>query len=296
MLLKIIEREHINTTKWNALVTAKLGHSIFSHSYYLDEVAENWCIITDTDYSCGIAIPYTIRLGVKCFTTPIFVRYLEWYGSQSNWQIAANLIENSFSGGSFQVPENLVNHQQERYFQIVKGDRKLSSQSKRMLAKAKDYKVEIANESDNLSILKIIESELPSRISTLNTRNIAILRQLVLNLGQKNFVKSFVIKSESKIVAGIILIEFNGVLLYLKGASFPDFKKNGAMYALMDYAIVYAQQNNLIFDFGGSSAEGVRRFNLNLGGVDIQYGVYQSDKMPFWFKGLKRIKNLWIKK
>jgi hypothetical protein len=296
MLLKIIEREHINTTKWNALVTAKLGHSIFSHSYYLDEVAENWCIITDNEYSCGIAIPYTIRLGVKCFTTPIFVRYLEWFGSQRNWEIAANLIENSFSGGSFQVPENLANYQPERYFQIVEGDRKLGSQAKRMLAKAKDYKVEIANESDNLSILKIIESELPSRISTLNTRNIAILRQLVLNLGQKNFVKSFVIKSESKIVAGIILIEFNGVLLYLKGASSSDFKKNGAMYALMDCAIVYAQQNNLIFDFGGSSAEGVRRFNLNLGGVDIQYGVYHSEKAPFWFKGLKRIKNLWIKK
>ncbi len=296
MSLKIIEREHINTTKWNALVTAKLGHSIFSHSYYLDEVAENWCIITDSDYSCGIAIPYTKRLGTKCFTTPIFVRYLEWFGSQSNWEIAANLIENSFSGGSFQVPKNLVNHQLERNFQIVEGDRKLSSQAKRMLAKAKDYKVEIANESEILSILKIIESELPSRISTLNTRNIAILSQLVLNLGQKNYVKSFVIKSERKIVAGIILIEFNGVLLYLKGASFSDFKKNGAMYALMDYAIVHAQQNNLIFDFGGSSAEGVRRFNLNLGGVDIQYGVYHSDKMPFWYKGLKRIKNLWIKK
>ena len=104
-------------------------------------------------------------------------------------------------------------------------------------------------------------------------------------------MKSFLIKSESKIVAGIILIEFNGVLLYLKGASFSDFKKNGAMYALMDFAIAYAQQNNLIFDFGGSSAEGVRRFNLNLGGIDIQYGVYQSEKTPIWFKGLKRIKN-----
>jgi hypothetical protein len=296
MSLKIIEREHINTTKWNALVTAQLRHSIFSHSYYLDEVAENWCIITDTDYSCGIAIPYTIRLGVKCFTTPIFVRYLEWFGNQDNWGLAANLIENFFSGGSLQVHKNLTNYQQERYFQIVEGDRKLSSQAKRMLAKAKDYKIEVAKESDNLSILEIIKSELPAKISTLNGKNIEILKQLVLNLDQKNFVKSFVIKSESKIVAGVILIEFNGVLLYLKGASFSDFKKNGAMYALMDFAIAYAQQNNLIFDFGGSSAEGVRRFNLNLGGIDIQYGVYQSEKTPIWFKGLKRIKNLWIKK
>jgi hypothetical protein len=296
MLLKIIERNHIDISKWNALVTSQPGHSIFSHSSYLDDVAENWCIVTDPEYSCGIAVPYTIRLGVKCFTTPIFVRYLEWFGNRENWPLAAKLVENFFSGGAIQVPKNIANHKQERYYQTIEGERKLGSQAKRMLAKSKDFKIELADELDNLSILDIIKSELPGKIPTLNFRSIAVLKKLVNNLTQKNMLKSFVIKADDKIIAGIILIEFNGVLLYLKGASFSDYKKEGAMYALMNHAITYAQEKKIIFDFGGSSAEGVRRFNINLGGTDVSYGVYHSDKMPMWFKEIKRIKSLWIKK
>ena len=200
MLLKIIEREHIDISKWNDLVTSKMGQSIFSHSYYLDEVAENWCIVTDNDYSCGIAVPFTIRLGVKCFTTPIFVRYLEWFGSQENWNSASILIEKYFSGGVIQVPLNLINQQQFRLFQIIDGDRRLGSQATRMLAKAKHFKIETADSSETLSILEIIKSELPAKIATLNTKSVATLKSLVLNLAQKNLIKSFAIKIENEIV------------------------------------------------------------------------------------------------
>jgi hypothetical protein len=273
-----------------------MGHSIFSHSIYLDNVSENWCIVTDEYYSCGIAVPYTIRLGVKCFTTPIFVRYLEWFGHQENWGHARELIDNYFSGGSIQVPKNLVTNQDVKYYQVINGERKLATQAKRMLSKSKNLKIETANVTEYLQVLNIIESELPGKISTLNKKNIEILKSLVLSLSDKGYITSLVIKNEKTIVAGILLIEFNGILLYLKGASFPEFKKTGAMYALMNHSIEYAQQKGFQFDFGGSSAEGVRRFNLNLGGVDKEYGFFNSDKAPFWFKELKKLKNLWIKK
>lgn len=296
MVLKIIERANIDTNKWDNLVTSKVNQSIFSKSIYLDVVSENWCIITDEAYSCGIAVPYTIRLGIKCFTTPIFVRYLEWFGQQDNWKYAQELIEKSFSGGAVHVTENLVTDQNLRYYQVINGERKLATQAKRMLSKSKHVNIEFGKDSDLTQILNIIASELPGRISTLNKHNIELLKSLVLSLTQQGYVKSLVIKNEQTVVAGILLIEFNGILLYLKGASLPEYKKMGAMYRLMHQAIAYAEQKGLQFDFGGSSAEGVRRFNLNLGGVDKVYGVFHSDNTPLWFKELKRLKNLWTKK
>jgi hypothetical protein len=296
MVLKIIERAKIDTRKWDNLVISKMNQSVFSLSIYLDQVAENWCVVTDEHYSCGIAVPYTKRLGVKCFTTPIFVRYLEWYGQQENWNHARELIEKNFSGGTFQVPKILTTENHIRYYQVIKGERKLTTQAKRMLIKSKNLSVAFAKDSDNIQILNIIASELPGKIATLNTYNIEILRKLVLALSQKGYIRSLVIKNEHTIVGGIFLIEFNGILLYLKGASITEYKKMGAMYSLMHYAIEYAAQEGLQFDFGGSSAEGVRRFNLNLGAVDEEYGVFHSDKTPFWYNELKRFKTLWTKK
>jgi hypothetical protein len=296
MVLKIIERANIDTNKWDSLVTSKVNQSIFSQSIYLDVVSEKWCVITNEDYSCGIAVPYTVRLGIKCFTTPIFVRYLEWFGQKENWNYAQELIEKNFSGGAFHVTENLVSNQNLRCYQVINEERKLGTQAKRMLSKSKHVIIEFGEDSDITQILNIIATELPGKISTLNKHNIELLKILVHSLTQKGYVKSLVIKNEQTVVAGILLIEFNGILLYLKGASLPEYKKMGAMYQLMHHAIEYAQQKGLQFDFGGSSAEGVRRFNLNLGGVDKVYGVFHSDKAPLWFKELKRLKNLWTKK
>jgi hypothetical protein len=295
-VLQIIEREHIDIDKWNALVSSTAGNSCFSLSVYLDAVAENWCIVSNDNYSCGIAVPYSKRLGIKCFTTPIFVRYLEWFGHQDNWVTAKEIIEQHFSGGSMQVPKILLNDTNLRYYQTIEVDRKLSTQAKRMLSKSKHLTIEEAHNSEYNAVFDIISSELPGKISTLNKNNIAVLKNLVKCLSNQNIVKSLVIRNGNELVAGIILIEFNGVLLYLKGASFEEYKKLGAMYALMNRAIEYAQENKLVFDFGGSSAEGVRRFNLNLGGTDNEYGIFLSDTAPIWFKELKRIKKLWIKK
>ncbi|MEY3237827.1 MAG: hypothetical protein RI883_1928, partial [Bacteroidota bacterium] len=75
--MKIIQREHIDTKKWDALVSSSSDNAVFSLSTYLDAVAENWCVLTDDEYSKGIALPFTVRIGIKVIYTPIFVRYLE---------------------------------------------------------------------------------------------------------------------------------------------------------------------------------------------------------------------------
>ena len=91
--MNIIEREHIDIEKWNTLVTSSPGASLFSHSAYLDSVAENWCVLVDDDYSNGMALPYTIRMGVKGIYTPKFSRYLEWLHLTEEKKYPSDLME-----------------------------------------------------------------------------------------------------------------------------------------------------------------------------------------------------------
>lgn len=84
--MKIVEREHIDEESWNQLVDKTVGASFFSYAWYLDATAENWCIVVDDNYTRGIALPYSKRLGLETLYTPIFVRYIEWLGKRKAWK------------------------------------------------------------------------------------------------------------------------------------------------------------------------------------------------------------------
>jgi hypothetical protein len=99
-----------------------------------------------------------------------------------------------------------------------------------------------------------------------------------------------------KSVGGLILLESNHRLLYLKGAFTEESKKEGAMYGAMQRAIDLAKEKGLLFDFGGSRVEGVRRFNVNLGGKDSFYSSIEWNNAPFWFNWLKKLQGIWKKR
>ena len=94
--MKIVERKNIDTEKWDSLVEKTKGAGFYSYSWYMDAVAENWSVLVNHDYSEGIALPYTTRLGVDKLYAPIFVSYVEFLGSQLKVKSYEEIIRNSF--------------------------------------------------------------------------------------------------------------------------------------------------------------------------------------------------------
>ena len=298
--MKIIQREHIDTKKWDALVSSSSDNSVFSMSTYLDAVAENWCVLTDDDYSKGIALPFTVRLGIKIVYTPIFVRYLEWFGKETIKQESIkSIVQNEFQQGQLSTTVCFENKKSEDFiFQIseIQEEQVINSQAKRMLSKFEKAGFTIHLEVDEAEILKIIYAELPQKVKSLNDKSLTSLEALVKSLKKDQLLKVVAVRKENTIVGGLFLVEFNHSLLYLKGAFTPDSKKEGAMYGVMQYVIELAKAQNKRFDFGGSRVEGVRRFNVNLGGKDVTYHSFEWDNSPLWFKILKRAKTAWKRK
>ncbi len=135
--MKLIERANINTLKWDALVKEFKG-DVFSYSWYLDALAENWCIIVDDYYTSGIVIPYTNKLGVKMGYIPVFSRSIEWFGTEEEQSKAIKLIESSFHGYDLRLRERLVlQNETELVYQVLPSlEPSFGSQAKRMLNKA----------------------------------------------------------------------------------------------------------------------------------------------------------------
>lgn len=292
--MKIVEREHIDIHKWDDLVALSKDATLFSLSHYLDAVAENWCVLVDENYSKGIALPYSIRLGIKCLYTPIFSRYTELLGGVDSKDILSYL-QNYFPEANFSIKHSFSGFKGKEFvFQEIK-ELKLNQQAKRMLQKFQKADIEIKEVEEINGLVLYIEKELSEKVAVFDSASSSKMIDLVNSLKKQGVLKAFGFFEETKLVGGMLFLTFNNRVVYLKGAANATSKAKGVMYACMNNEIKEALASSKIFDFGGSRIEGVKRFNHSFGSADVVYYNYEWHMGPLWFKAIKGMRNLWIK-
>ncbi len=295
----LVEREHIDINKWDALVKSTPNVSPFSTSWYLDAVAENWCVLVDADYTAGIALPYTIRAAQEILYTPIFTRYSEWLGEKAMIEDHIDKVLNRFKIAEVTLRTKLIDDSTEEFvYQEIdpEKERTLHTQAQRSLKKADKHGLTVKTGTDYNNVFKVVETELSGKIAGIDNQSMKALNKLFIAAKEASVLKVFEVIQDETSCGGIVCIEFQNRLLYLKGTVVETVKKNGGMYKALNEAILYAQDKQLIFDFGGSRQEGVKAFNHNLGGLDTVYYSYRINNGPKWFSLARSIRNKWIGK
>ena len=288
--MKLIEQEHIDRIKWDALVANTDDASCFSYSWYLDAVAENWCALVDESYTRGVALPYTKRVGIEQLYSPIFGRHIDVIGAITNKELSC--LEDRFKIMEFACSDHLFGTAEARVHQVIDdfNNRKLGSQAKRSLKKAHQNHLKIVESANYREVLFVIEKELKNKFKGITDTSLNALEQLFLGASNAGGIRVFSVENQS-VLGGIVCFEFNNKLLYVKGAVDAESRSNGAMYLALNAAIEFAKTNNLVFDFGGSNLDGVKNFNYNLGGKDQHYTMCTLNNSPSWFKWIKNIKD-----
>jgi hypothetical protein len=295
-MLRLVERTNLDVGKWNALVS-KSSSTLFSHSSYLDSTAKNWCVVTDSNYTCGIAVPYVRFLLSKMAYTPVFVRYLEWIGDESKEKEAWKIIQGQLKRGELNV-RGISDANDVLVFQQLQSAEwyNESAHARRMLRKFAQSGMVIEQVEHHGFLSSIIQTELPKKVSAMTQGNLLVLTQLVSSLKNEGRLITIGVRSVDGWHGGIWLLYFNGRYLYLKGAFSENAKKQGAMYAAMKSAIELAHGSNCVFDFGGSRVEGVRRFNRQFGGEDVSYSCISWNNAPVWQNAVFTFLRSWRKK
>jgi len=277
---------------WDELVVCS-GGSVFSESYYLNAVSSNWGILFNSKKTGGIACPYSIKAGVKVLHSPHFHRYSEWIGEGELDDSVLAELKRLFPVCELHTKE-IVSNSIQRIHQIVDSNSyKLNQLSKRSLKKSENYIVSSDNRVEDL--ISLIERELVPRIDTMETNSLVKLRRLVENF-EGHGLRSYSLIDESMYMGGIWVLKNEHTHLYLKGTCVTEAKKNGGMFLLMNTAIQECLEEGKTFDFGGSNAENVKRFNYHFGAQDCVYSHLQWNSAPFWWNALRRTSKLWKRK
>ncbi|MES2557553.1 MAG: hypothetical protein V4604_15465 [Bacteroidota bacterium] len=290
--MKLIEADTVNKAEWDELVRSS-GGTVFSLSTYLDATADNWAVLFNDDRSGGIVCPFATKAGIKVLYAPFFHRYTEWIGTNrpSDEALLEKLQElfpvadincRMISSGSEKVHQELI---QDHY--------NTNQQAKRMLKKATVFRV--SEEWLPEQLMQLLETELAPRIAGIDGHSLSKLQRLVTDFEHIGMVQVNLWK-EDQWQGGLWLLVFEDRMLYLKGTVTAEAKGSGGMYRLMEYAIQQAFSTDKLFDFGGSNAEGVRRFNLNWGATDRSYQHLQWNNAPLWWKTVKSLRDKWNSK
>lgn len=292
---RLIYPSHSDKKEWDDWVISNNG-SVFSRTAYLDATADNWCIVKNN--LGAIACPFTIKLGVRILYTPFFYRYMEWIGKDCDFQNLLRFLKSNFQVSHSQIKGVFDVAMKTRVHQLIRHEISLNQHAKRMLKKSERNTFKLKwNTTYTLDFLvDFIGNELARKLEDWDIQMISRLKKLVQSLNESNVLNVLILEKDDELGGVLFIVSGKHELVYLKGTCTEEIKQEGGMYALMYHLIHFGISTEKIIDFGGSTVEGVRRFNTSFGGKDEIYTILEWNDAPFFWKILKSLKDRWIKK
>lgn len=297
MSFQILNKKQFDHQRWDALVDKDLESTIFSKSFYVNALVDDWSIVINNDWTGGMILPHKVILGQNILFTPNFMRYVEWIGEKPlRFDAVSKLLKASFQIIELNLKENYFSIDCNRRVHqvLMPNEIKLNQQAKRMLKKDQ-LALKWDFNFDPQLLIELISIELKEKTNAWHADSGANLYKLIQALKYANQLKTISFWDGDKLKGGLFLMEHQNTLTYLKGSVLSEGKSKGWMYQLIYASILFAGQKNKIFDFGGSGVDGVRRFNCNFGAMDLNYYTFTIDQSPLWYKILKYLKK-WLKK
>ncbi len=291
--MKLVERKHIDVKKWNDAISNADVENVFMYTWYLDSVCSNWCGLISVEYKTILPIPYTKKLGVKQMIQAPFTREYDIIGIEFNWSEVLSFLASDFKSIHFRNQiRGLVNSEKVRTHQLLslKEDfqNSYSTNAKRILKKTTEYSIESSKHP--VIVLDLFRENVAHKVDTISKQDLVVLEKLMNTALDLKKGELLVVKENKEIVAAGFFLFDKKCVTYLKGAATESSKKAGAMYYLMNQAMLRYQADFTTFDFGGSDIEKVAEFYHKFGATNRTYYDYSIDDLPFWFKTLKKLK------
>lgn len=303
-MIRLLKRNDIDESRWNRTIEESESGEVFYKSWYLDVCAGYWEALVKDDYEAVFPLAPRSRFGVHYLYQPFFTRHFGLVGKSAQeaslQQLFLQSIPDRYRYHDFCLPPHHTAVlpdavlEQKRY-QVLELSREYTDlrgcyhdNCVRNLRKAERAKLRFG---DNPDIALLVDSFRRDREKTLEEfrdEHYVMLQQLMETARKRTHTFSVAVyEGQGKPVAGAFFILDCHRLLYLKGFTSGEGRKNGAMHFLFDSMIRKFAGQRLILDFGGSSLDGIARFFSSFGSSDCLYLRHQVNRLPLLFRWIK---------
>lgn len=307
-MMQFISAEHIDRQRWDALVASSPQEEIFSYSWYLDAVCDEWHLLLEGDYEWGMALPAGSKMGMSFIYQPIYSRQLAVIGAveadDERCQAFLDAIPDQFKFRQFgfrrmeEYPaayeaEEVV-HQQLELKDMEQIQQSFSTNARRNIRKAEREGLTLHHGTDPETLVDLFKSGKGGQLKELGETEYRNLNQLMRSMLEAKGGELLEARHPQQgLLAVAFFMKDKGRITYLKGAVTDEGKKCGAMHWLFREAFNCYAAEFKRFDFGGSKVESVAKFYKNFGAQDAFYVFLTRDKLPALVKLIKNIRSKW---
>lgn len=305
-MIKFLNHTKINKQKWDACIEASPDPCLFSYSWYLDAVAEDWGGLVLNDYEAIMPLAFRSKYSIAVVYQPFFTRYyaLSAKGNVSDKMINEFLtsIPERFRHIEFNLkkgkPAGKDYQLKERKFQVLDLNstyeglwQGYSDNTKRNIKKAQKAGLILKEGIAASEIVRLFKSTKGQELELLKAKDYVSLGKLMDVCVQKGMSESWAVyNKEKELLAAAFFMMEDHRFTYLKSGLTEKGKSLGAMHLLMDALIQKFSKTAMVLDFGGSSVESVARFYKSFGGKDYVYLQVKKDNLPGLIKWARKIK------
>ena len=297
--IDILHSSNIDHAKWDSKVSAATNGLIYSKSVYLNTLCDSWYGLIVNDYDVIAALPYRKKGFIAYWYTPAFIQQLGFIGAINN-ELAIELINVLKSKCAYGTI--LLNFANQQLAAIVATQQKLNytldltpafSAIKNSFRKDLQKNIEKATQhlfeyTNSISFKIAIEmyktnhgKELKN-ICNKDYNNFEIICGLLHTTELKCFTRA-IIDKDQQILAIVIILQDSKRLYNILNTSTKEGKSKQANHLLYNYLLKEFAEQNLVFDFEGSSIQGIRAFYASFGAKEEKYFTHHYNQLPFPF-------------
>ena len=294
MLIKYIQREHLDEEKYNDCIENSIQSNSYAFSWYLDIVCDNWDVLVLDDYEAVMPIPWRKKYGIKYVYPPLWVLQL---GVYSNEAINENeFLTHLFSTFKFVELRMNTHNNVELYseFLQLKQCQKLvlnTTYSSILSKYRKDRKKDLqkATTADLIekwndhpsNLVQLFKNNIGKRTPNIKENDYQNLEKLIAICIQKKVGEILAVyDKKNKLVASVFLLKHKNSITKLISSTNLKDRKNGANTFLIDRVIFKYHKDFSVFNFGGSSIKSVASFSKSFGAETEKYHQLKMNKLP----------------
>ncbi len=300
MNLQLLPHDKLDKARWDECVSGSLNTHLYGMSWYLDACSPGWWGLVAEDYKAVMAVPVKYKAGVLSYAyQPLFVQQAGIFSTEpiNSETVTAflNVLRSrlgkiklyltpectGFVSG-FETERRLSQYLDLRGKKLEDIRTGYSENARRNIKRAEKNGLSLQFSLDFEAVIRGFRNQAGEHVKEIGDAGFRLLQELLYNLQRHTDSHvAQVFTREGELVYSAFFAGFGGRALYVKGAGTHLAKHAGAGHFLMDRMIrKFHGDGYSVFDFGGSNAENVRKFNLQFGSAEFEYLCVRGGYLP----------------
>ncbi|MDH8702529.1 hypothetical protein M2138_001895 [Dysgonomonadaceae bacterium PH5-43] len=285
MKILFLKHKDIDKVKYDEAINKSLNGTVYALSWYLDVVSPNWKLLATENYSYVMPLPCKTKFGLTYVLQPLMCQQLGLFSSlEINKGILSSFLKkvpalycemylncaNVFDDG-LNLRDNYILDLNKSYEEI-KSNYKKSTRSR--LNQIPTNRLQIDKQLDSSVFFDFVENNSPYYKGKVFNIMKAILKEA--DIRSKSILWGVKEMDTDELLAAAAFLRWNKCIYYVVAVATDRGRKLQAPRYLLDRFFYEYSDNDIVFDFEGSTIASVAEFYKSFGAKLSPYTVFKK--------------------